>query len=489
MTGSRRGLLLNRPAIFMNGRAGGFDKLRIFLCHSSGDKPAVRDLYERLRADGFEPWLDEKDLLPGYDWELEITKAVRNSHVVVVTLSKASIMTAGFRQKEIRFALDIAEEQPEGTIFIIPVRLEDCEVPLRLRRSHWVNFFNEDGYERLVSALRKRAEELEKKSRGLQTLEEADTSSTAAPDEHAGAVTLESQQEAVRPAPLVLKRYKPSTALVDAEGNVVSRYKTGKTRYYSEPAGDGVELEMVFVPGGTFTMGSPEDEPGRGDAEGPRHKVIVRSFFLGKYQVTQAQWKAVARLPKVKRNLDPDPSAFKGDDLPVERVSWKDAVEFCARLSMRTGREYRLPAEAEWEYACRAGAATPYSFGHALAKEVANFNNLYGRTLPAGGLDVANKFGLYDMHGNVYEWCGDAWHKNYQGAPGNGSVWEDAEPPAGRVCRGGSWQTNARACRSAHRKLARTSLRHAAVGFRVASTFDADARVNNADANPDGWHS
>src|SRR5437588_5151093 len=134
--------------------------LRVFLCHSSGDKLAVRNLYQRLQADGIDPWLDEEKLLPGQDWHLEIRKAVRNSHAVLVCLSSASINKIGFVNKEIKYALDVADEQPEGAIFIIPVKLEECVIPDRLRSWQWVNYFEPSGYERLMLALRARAQAL-----------------------------------------------------------------------------------------------------------------------------------------------------------------------------------------------------------------------------------------------------------------------------------------------------------------------------------------
>lgn len=132
-------------------------RLRVFLCHSSRDKLAVRKLYERLFSDGLNPWLDEERLVAGQDWDLEISKAVRDSDVVVVCLSRSSITKAGYIQKEIKFSLDIADEQPEGAIFLIPLRLEQCDVPHRLRRWHWVDLFDERGYQRLLSSLEKRA--------------------------------------------------------------------------------------------------------------------------------------------------------------------------------------------------------------------------------------------------------------------------------------------------------------------------------------------
>jgi hypothetical protein len=132
------------------------DDFLVFLCHASGDKPAVRVLYQRLQAEGFKPWLDEENLLPGQEWEREISAAVRASTVVLVCLTRASVTKEGFVQKEIKHALDVADEKPEGTIFIIPVLLESCEVPTRLKRWHWVNLFEESGYGRLLAALRTR---------------------------------------------------------------------------------------------------------------------------------------------------------------------------------------------------------------------------------------------------------------------------------------------------------------------------------------------
>ena len=137
--------------------------LTAFLCHSSGDKPTAQELYTRLRADGIEPWLDVENLLPGQDWESEIRKAVKRSDTIIICLSEASINKRGFVQKEIKFALDVADELPEGAIFLIPLKLEECEVPERLRSKHWVEYFRPGGYERLITALRTRAQELRRK--------------------------------------------------------------------------------------------------------------------------------------------------------------------------------------------------------------------------------------------------------------------------------------------------------------------------------------
>ncbi|MEA5540781.1 formylglycine-generating enzyme family protein [Limnoraphis robusta Tam1] len=246
---------------------------------------------------------------------------------------------------------------------------------------------------------------------------------------------------------------------------IITRYKrTGQ--YFTENLGDGVGLDMVLIPGGTFLMGSPEDEPESRDDERPQHEVTIQPFFLGRYTVTQAQWRVVANYPQIERELNPNPSRFKGDNRPVERVSWYDAIEFCQRLSAKTGREYKLPSEAQWEYACRAGTKTPFHFGETITTDLANCNGnatynespkgeYRGQTTEVGSFPP-NDFGLHDMHGNVWEWCEDDWHDNYEGAPIDGSAWFDdnmnlAEKQSRTVVRGGSWADHAKDCRSADR--------------------------------------
>ncbi len=261
--------------------------------------------------------------------------------------------------------------------------------------------------------------------------------------------------------------------------NLVFRRETKQARYFTETLGDGLGLDIVLVPGGTFLMGSPADEQERSKAEGPEHEVTMPAFFMGRYPVTQAQWRFVAGLPQVKEPLKPDPSNFKGNQYPVEQVSWYDAVEFCARLSAYTQRDYHLPSEAQWEYACRAGTTTPFYFGPILTTEVANYDGsrpyndspkgeYRKRTTPVDHFRLANAFGLCDMHGNVYEWCQDHWH-SYEGAPTDGNVWEDdgAEKNKNRVRRGGSWDVDPRNCRSADRDYGDPRESYYTLGVRV----------------------
>ena len=193
--------------------------------------------------------------------------------------------------------------------------------------------------------------------------------------------------------------------------------KQGECEVYTEDLGNGVRLEMVKVAGGRFRMGSPTEESGHYEDEGPPREVTVRGYLIGRYEVTQRMWREVAGYPKVGRELNPDPSRFKGEERPVENVSWEEVKEFIARLNsrlgLREGEGYRLPSEAEWEYAARAGTGTPYGFGETIDATIVNYdgNYPYGKgtkgeyrkgTVAVGSLGVANGWGLYDMHGNVW---------------------------------------------------------------------------------------
>ncbi|MEM7769095.1 MAG: formylglycine-generating enzyme family protein [Cyanobacteria bacterium P01_A01_bin.37] len=258
----------------------------------------------------------------------------------------------------------------------------------------------------------------------------------------------------------------------------VIKEQQSQGRRLIETLAEDLSLEMVSIPDGTFTMGSPKSEPECQLRESPQHEVTVQPFFMGRYPVTQAQWRVVAGLEQVHRELDSDPSRFKGDDRPVETVSWYEAVEFCDRLSRYTGKDYRLPSEAEWEYACRAGTTTPFHFGENIASELANYRGIstynggpkgeYRKeTTSVYCFEVANAFGLHDMHGNVYEWCQDHWHKNYKGAPHDRSAWLTDNQGTSRVIRGGSWSNDPEDCRSAYRNYFYPADRYYGIGFRV----------------------
>jgi formylglycine-generating enzyme required for sulfatase activity len=280
-----------------------------------------------------------------------------------------------------------------------------------------------------------------------------------------------------KPSSLETVQSSFETVLLDERGEVTQR-SIYPTKLVKEALGNGIELELVNIPVGSFQMGSPRTEAESTDRERPQHSVMLKSFFMGKYPVTQAQWKAVASFSKIKIDLNPDPSRFKGNNLPVETVSWNEAVEFCARLSQKTGKKYRLPSESEWEYACRSETKTPFHFGETITQELANYDGstAYGKgpkgayrkkTTEVGSFKVANAYGLYEMHGNVWEWCQDYWHDSYEGSPADGSAWITGGNASSRLLRGGSWVNDPGECRSAFRIGLAPDYRLDTFGFRV----------------------
>ncbi|MEG4344390.1 bifunctional serine/threonine-protein kinase/formylglycine-generating enzyme family protein [Microcoleus sp. A003_D6] len=268
-----------------------------------------------------------------------------------------------------------------------------------------------------------------------------------------------------------LKTVQFETVTVNSTGEITKRSQS-QAQVFTETIANGITLEMMAIPGGSFVMGSPNTQAGRSNDEGPQHTVNVTSFFMGKYEVTQEEWEAV---------MGNNPSYFKGAKLPVEQVSWNDAVQFCQKLSQKTGKNYRLPSEAEWEYACRAGTTTPFYFGETITPDLVNYDSrdpygaaskgLYRAKTTDVGSFPPNAFGLYDMHGNVLEWCSDRYHSNYNGAPTDGTSWETGidDNRVQRVQRGGSWINDAVDCRSAYRYYNNSAVsRWRDMGFRVA---------------------
>ncbi|BCL37549.1 bifunctional serine/threonine-protein kinase/formylglycine-generating enzyme family protein [Nostoc sp. MS1] len=266
-----------------------------------------------------------------------------------------------------------------------------------------------------------------------------------------------------------LQTFQFETVTIDARGNITNR-RNQEAKYFVQDLGNGVTLEMVKIPGGTFTMGSPEGEAGRGTNESPQHRVTVPGFFIGKYAVTQAQYQAI---------MGTNPAYFKGEKRPVETVSWDDAVKFCKRLSQKAKKTYSLPSEAEWEYACRAGTSTPFYFGETITTDLINYDsNLpYGAT-PKGkyrqqttdvGNFPPNAFGLYDMCGNIWEWCQDVYNESYQSAPIDGSAWLTGKDNNVKLLRGGSWNNITWNCRSANRNRLANAVRSYSVGFRLVA--------------------
>ena len=229
---------------------------------------------------------------------------------------------------------------------------------------------------------------------------------------------------------------------------------------------------MIVVPAGKFIMGSPESEPDRNASEGPPHEVtITKPFAVSKFEVTFEEWDAcvaAATCPRV-------PDHWGRGTMPVINASWNDAKQYVGWLSQLTGADYRLLTEAEWEYAARAGAKTRYSWGDQPSAGDANCDGCGSKwdlqqTSPVGSFKP-NEFGLYDMHGNVWEWVEDSWHENYDVAPTDGSVWLRGGDPNYRIVRGGSWRNESEHVRVAARFKRNANVRFDTLGFRVARTM------------------
>jgi formylglycine-generating enzyme required for sulfatase activity len=607
---------------------------RIFLCHASEDKAQVREVYHRLRAiDGFEPWLDEEDLLSGQDWTREIPRTLRTSDFILIFFSRLSVAKRGYVQREMKLALDTLQEIPEGTIHTIPVRLDDCEVPDSFRHYHYANLFDPHGFDRIVHAIRaeidKRPDARPSVARPPSQL--AHARATDAPERPPPATRVATWRAWIKHHPLFFSLIafsllvvavalawkgsfpsKPldvtghwttdvltrpdrakdeftrsfvfemkgdivlgSTRLKSVhrkygfynddikkdilggtmKGNMLSFYTPQhverphfegfgtpgppqwkidyidyKIWYYGtvtndtieftmqsdnpqegpptqkfvvkrvppSPAGQGaaspasgtqmggecapsappataeastwrssIGMEFRLIPAGEFLMGSEKGQANP-DGQQPVHKVcLTKPFYLGTYEVTQAQWKQV---------MGNNPSEFKGDpNRPVETVSWSEVQEFIRRLNAQEHRtHYRLPTEAEWEYAARAGTTTTYSFGDdpGPLEEYAWCDPKVHETHPVGQ-KRPNAWGLHDMLGNVEEWVQD-WYAYYGSEAMTDPQGSEETDPHGeqKVVRGGSYPQGAWYCQSAYRSSENRGRKDRYIGFRLLRTAE-----------------
>ncbi len=464
----------------------------VFLAYNSVDKPQVRAIAEELKGRGLKPWLDEEQMAPG-DLSLEaIQKASPQIKAVAICIGTTGLGKWQVRELQVLISQFVEKSSP-----VIPLLLPGVErMPgnlLFLQQFNWVDFKRIDDAEAFFK--------LEWRITGSKPKQRSTLASYSfSQDENVAEFNPQVEDKSQLTSGEIVSRalrvgeFKVVTVSqeVQREGIlglsakvILKNYsRSCQAQYFSEDLGNGVELEMVFIPGGQFSMGSSGEELKSDKEEKPQHQVNVSSFYLGRYPITQAQWREVASWEQVERELNPEPSYFKDDykgidrwTRPVEQVSWLEAKEFCARLSKKTNQKYRLPTEAEWEYACRAGTRTAFHFGETMGTELANYDGNYNygqgvkgqyrrQTTPVGYFEVANAFGLSDLHGNVCEWCEDDWYDNYEGAPLDGSAWL-LRASRTKVIRGGAWYFNPDYCRSASRDHDTCENRYSLIGFRV----------------------
>jgi formylglycine-generating enzyme required for sulfatase activity len=387
--------------------------LRVFLCHSKNDAKIVRDLYEKLRAEPWiQPWLDEEELFPGMDWNMEIEKAIEATDVILVCLSNKSITKEGYVQREIRIALDYADYKPEGTLFIIPVRLEECTPPKRLARWQYADYFEgqrERGFEKLISSLRK----------------------------HIDGQDIKNEKEE-----LITKKTPNSITL-------------------------SIGTEFMRVPAGKFLMGSSS---GNSD-ERPQHTVSIQyDYWVGRFLVTNYLFDYYVKSKQINH---PVLGWENKKEHPVVFVEWSDAIAYCHWLNnlleneLPSGLTLRLPTEAEWEKAARGTDKREFPWGNQFDKNKCNSSESgKGGTTSVGLYSPLgdSPYGCADMAGNVWEWV-HSLKKAYPYSVDDGR--EVEQSGVARVVRGGAYNTVAWRVRCVHRSNGFPRYWGNTVGFRV----------------------
>lgn len=474
-------------------------KLKVFLCHSSGDKPAVRELYTRLQADGFDPWLDEEDILPGQDWRREIPKAVRSTEAIIVCLSHVSITKEGYVQTEIVEALDVADQKPEGTIFVIPLRLEDCEIPERLSRWQAGRLFAARGYEQLVQALTTRAAALgiavsaTNPSPSMiqdvvpppQSNPRRETEPPLPPDPPPRVPPLPQPEKRSWLSWFSLPRVRVALSLsvsfVAVLVAVVSLFPRQDKQTLDIPSTTGESppsktekkpsdsKEMIAIPAGEFWMGCNEktDTQCEND-EKPGRTVHLDAYAVDTYEVTVAEYRRCVEAGDCSdESLTNYASCNWGkedkDNHPINCVDWDQAHTYCRWVGKR------LPTEAEWEKAARGKEDRRiYPWEDRWDAKNANANN--SGTVAVGSYAAGvSPYGVHDMAGNVWEWVQDWYDADYY-KRGEGVERNPRGPDNGtaRVLRGGSWRNEAWDVRVARRGRYEPGNWRDVLGFRCA---------------------
>jgi len=448
--------------------------LKTFIIYARLDEAHKQQLVLHLRplinSRLLSVWHDG-NILPGEDWEKAIKQELQRSDLVLVLVSANSLNSHFIQTEELRTALDRLRD---GLTRVVPIIVSPCvwkfdpalaglqalpryenHGPKPVTDRVWQS--TDEAWSNAVEHIGEMVLELNAK-RGAAAEPQENKSADQLPQPAAAAADLAAEAQRAKEA---AQKTKEALALEALRAN------------------DPFHDLMVPIKGGTFNMGDTFGDGG--PAELPVHPVTVPDFLLCKYPVTQAQWRRV---------MGTDPSRFKGDNLPVEQVSWDDVQDFLKKLNQRTGLKYRLPTEAEWEYAARAvslptgegrgGAKVRFGNGKDIADpEEINFDGSaaykqpysktgeYRKKTAPFGQFPPNALGLYDMSGNVWEWCEDLWHDDYLGAPDGGSAWVSGEGTS-RVLRGGSWASYPRYCRAASRHDIGPTYRGDLIGFRVA---------------------
>jgi len=472
----------------------------IFLSYKSEDRAKALIIAEALERNGYSVWWDRK-IPVGKTFEQVIVEQIQAAKCVVVLWSRESVKSDWIKEE--------ADEGKKRKI-LAPVFIDDVEIPLGFRRIQAARLIDWDGtlpnpeFDLLLGSVsrmvdkehapemgikktgyheedeRKKAEVIEKdklkKEKELKELRRIAIKDAIRENIHTvkSKISKEMIIAVVLIFSILLVGYWIFPSIgglngTNGNGEAPTPIPVTSTPTPSTPSPtpipknitNSIDMEFVPIPAGEFDMGSPSSEVGRNDNEGPVHHVTIsEDFYMGKYEVTQEQWQKV---------MGSNPSYFKGDDLPVEQISWNEIQDFIRKLNERESSvKYRLPSEAEWEYAARAGTTTRYSFGDDESDlgDYVWYNDNSGEETHPVGLKQPNPWGLYDMHGNVYEWVQDEWHNSYDGAPSDGSAWEGGDG-AYRVIRGGGWGLIAGDCRSAYRNCDVLGYRDYYLGFRL----------------------
>lgn len=448
-------------------------QLRVFLCHSSHDKAVVNEVYKLLNAEGWiDPWLDSKKLIPGVDWNMEIEKAVEASHIVLVFLTDNSVNKEGYIQRELRTVLNVALNMTEGTIFVIPLRLEECQLPRSLRSWQWLDYFpaeaRPEAYERLLTSLKIRADKLGIAINTTQTLQKAEPAPVSTPQKAPQAVT---------------------TALVEHDSDLdlyIPPEFSGAT-FTPPPAKVKTwtfgGIEFVKVPHGEFLMGSKADNKLAYEDEKPQHKLnIPYDFLMGRFPVTNEQSSEFVKAAGFKNEWGVSDWEAKLKH-PVVNVAWHSAIAYCDWLNQNFGKStpgglvFRLPTEAEWEKAARGADGREYPWGNEF--NPANCNSTEGGrggTTPVGAFSPQgdSPYGVCDLSGNVWEWTASLWGKAlntpdfkypYNSRDGRENL--KAGDDVLRVLRGGSFFNGSRHVRAACRFRYNPNNWDDYLGFRV----------------------